>query len=83
MTYALETLIAASCVLGVLIGLCIGYFMAYLKYAPKIEEQEEYRVPDPRMVEINKQISDARAKHKPVSHLIKRRMEICHEGLRQ
>lgn len=46
-------------------------------------DDESYNVPDPRIRELNKQIEQARAKHKPVKHLMQRRTNIAHEGLRQ
>lgn len=79
-----DTLIAAAWVVGIGIGLIIGYWLAFIRYAPPIQpDQETYNVPDPRIEAINRQIEQARAKHKPVRHLMKQRTQIAHEGLRQ
>jgi hypothetical protein len=49
----------------------------------KDADDESYNVPDPRIAAINREIEAARAKHKPVRHLMRQRTEIAHEGLRQ
>ena len=84
MTYAIETLIAAGVVLGTLLGLIVGWAIAYIQFAPKIadEEPEQYNVPDPRIIAINQEIERAQKRHQKVSHLYAERTRICHEGLK-
>lgn len=79
-----DTLIAAAWVVGIGIGLIIGYWLAFIRYAPPIKPHDEtYNIPDPRIIAINREIERARAQHKPTRHLLKQRTQIAHEGLRQ
>ena len=79
-----DTLIAAACITSTLIGLVVGWCIAFIQFAPKIadEEPEQYNVPDPRIIALNREIERKKKRHEKVSHLYAERKRICHEGLK-
>ena len=80
-----DTLIAALCVAIFFFGLCVGYWLAWFRYGPPLptdEDPEQYNVPDPRIIAINREIERAQKRHQKVSHLYAERTRICHEGLK-